>query len=342
MSFIEIQERIDSAKYVHLMHNDKFVKPFVDFLNKNFDNSEHIVLCKRSCKQHPFPIGNNVFETESYKPFVFDKVDKVFCHSLFDIEVVDYLYNHKDILKNKSYWVIWGGDLYNARRDEKNDYVRSNFKGYLTDFDTDVAKDKYNLYNKNFYCIHAIFPITKKMIENTTKLKKDFIQIQINNSCDDSTLQMLDVLSRFKDENIKITTILSYGKMQFKDEIINKGKSLFGNKFIYIDSYLPPEDYAQFIAQNDILILNQNRQQGIGNTIASLALGKKVFIRSDISTYKKLKDFNIKVYDTNKITDINFKDFIENNNFKNNQTFAIKFFDENYKASLWKAVFDAK
>ena len=36
MSFIEIQERIDSAKYVHLMHNDKFVKPFVDFLNKNF------------------------------------------------------------------------------------------------------------------------------------------------------------------------------------------------------------------------------------------------------------------------------------------------------------------
>ena len=35
------------AKYVHLIHNDKFAKPFVDFLNRNFPPEEHLVLCKR-------------------------------------------------------------------------------------------------------------------------------------------------------------------------------------------------------------------------------------------------------------------------------------------------------
>lgn len=26
-----INERLHNAKYVHIMHNDKFIKPFVDF-----------------------------------------------------------------------------------------------------------------------------------------------------------------------------------------------------------------------------------------------------------------------------------------------------------------------
>ena len=50
-----IQQRIDHAKYVHLMFNDKFNKPFVDFLNKHFDHQEHLILCKRWFDNHAFP-----------------------------------------------------------------------------------------------------------------------------------------------------------------------------------------------------------------------------------------------------------------------------------------------
>ena len=232
--------------------------------------------------------------------------------------------------------------IYNAPRDEKNDFVRKNFKGYLTDFDDEVAKKKYNLDNKLFFCIHAIFPITKEMIDKSTKNEKDYIKIQINNSCDESTLEMLDVLSKFKEENIKIITILSYGKMQFKDEIIKKGKEVFADKFEFVENYMSSDEYAEHLVQNDILILNQNRQQGVGNTVASLALGAKVFIRSDVSTFDKLKKFNIDIFDSKNIKNLSFKELVENYSCENNKKNAMKFFDDKYKTSLWKAVFDAK
>lgn len=339
----DINKKLVKYKYVHLMKNDKFNKPFVDFLNKYFDANEHLVLCKRRHK-HPFPQGDNVIEVISIEGLDFSHNDKIICHSLFDEERIEYLYNHPDILKNKAYWAIWGGDLYNAVRDEKNDFVRENFKGYLTDFDKDVAIKKYHLEGKPFYCIHAIFPITLDMIKNAigTVQKKDYIQIQVNNSCDDTILEMLDILSKFKDENIRISTVLSCGKNEYRDEIIAKGKELFGDKFGYIKDYMSPDEYAKSLARNDILILNQNRQQGVGNTVASLTMGKKVYIKSDISSYGNLIEFGTQVFDTKTIADLSFEEFIRNDNTESSKKNALKFFDDEYKASLWRDIFNAK
>lgn len=73
-----INERLHNAKYVHIMHNDKFIKPFVDFLNRNFDKEEHLVLCKRWCKQFSFPEGKNVIEINSLADLKFENVEKIF------------------------------------------------------------------------------------------------------------------------------------------------------------------------------------------------------------------------------------------------------------------------
>ena len=151
------QRKIDSYKYVHIMFNDKFNKPFVDFLNTNFNPKEHLVLCKRWFSEHPFPIGDNVMEIQSLNCFNFNQADKVICHSLFDNELVDYLYSHQDILKQKAYWTIWGGDLYEAPRDEKNDFVRKNFKGYMlfANNDKQILLNKYtNVNSNNFYLLN--------------------------------------------------------------------------------------------------------------------------------------------------------------------------------------------
>lgn len=342
---MKINNFVSKHKYVHLMFNDKFNKPFVDFLNRNFNPKEHIILCKRWFQEHPFPEGNNVIEIEKLKYFNFKKTEKIICHSLFDGDLVNYLYKHQDILKSKAYWMIWGGDLYNAPKDEINDFVRANFKGYISDTDGDceVAMEKYNS-NPQTYNAGYTFPITKEMIEEAKKSKnqKDYIQIQINNSCDISTLEMLDVLSKFKDENIKITTILSYGQIKFKEEIINKGKAIFEDKFEYLDNYLAPQEYAQILAQNDILILNQNRQQGIGNCFSNLALGSKVFIKSEITTYNHFNSKGIKIFDTNEIKNMSFGEFIlySKDIKQNNMQKSSIFFDDKYLGNLWEGVFN--
>ena len=326
--------RIKKYKYVHIMFNDKFNKPFVDFLNKKFNKQEHFVLCKRWYNEHPFPEGSNVAEIANLRFLNFSKNKKIICHSLFDKELINYLYKHKDILKTKAYWIIWGGDLYDAERDEKNDYVRCNFKGYLSDIDKNFFEEKFSIKKENFHKFFYKFPITLNMIRMTHKINKTYIKIQINNSADKSTLQMLEILSKFKDENIRITTILSYGETEFNNEIIQKGKEIFKNKFEYIDKYMTPQEYAQHLAQNDILVLCQNRQQGFGNTLCSLMLGSKVYIKNEISVYNYLNTSGLKIFDTNEIYKLNFKEFVLNDFVELNRTKVSKYYDDSYLSGL--------
>ena len=341
-----INRDIKNYKYIHVMHNDKFDIPFVDFLNKNFNPQEHMILCYNTYPRKIrkfFPHGKNVYEYVYFKDingFLEPNIDKIIFHSLFMPGAVDRLYREPELLK-KSYWVMWGGDLYNAPRDEKSDFVRKNFKGYINNIDKEYAIKKYGMKGK-FYEMHYKFPLTKEILDAVKKEKKNYIKIQINNSCDISTLEMLDTLSKYKDENIKITTVLSYGKLQFKDEIIEKGKRIFGNKFEYIDKFMKPADYARYLAQNDILILNQNRQQGFGNTLASLYLGLKVFIRSEISTNKYLNDSGIKIYNVVDIINNSFEEFTRNESVEQNKQGVQKFFDDDYLKSLLDGIFRDK
>jgi len=335
-----INKKIKKYKYIHLMFNDKFNKPFVDFLNKNFEYKEHLVLCKKWFQEFPFPTGKNVFKIRSFVGLDFSKCEKIICHSLFDKELVDYLYEHQNILKEKAYWTVFGGDLYNAPRDKKNDFVRSNFKGYVTGGDRAYLQRKYDVLNKNFISAPYIFPITKKMLDNIKKDTHDFIKIQINNSCDFSTLEMLDILLKYKKENIKITTILSYGKLEYKKKIIQKGKNIFGDKFEYVDKFMPPEEYARYLSNIDILILNQNRQQGVGNTYASLYLGNKVFISKKISTFEDFNNSGIKIYATEDIKDLSFEDFVKNDyKEKTKNIMEREIYNEFYIVQKWNNIF---
>ena len=336
-----LNKRISKYKYIHLMVNNKFNKPFVDFLNRNFDKREHLILCKRWYKEYPFPMGENVVEIKSLNGLNFTNNEKIICHSLFDKELVDYLYKNPDILREKAYWVIWGGDLYEAPRDRRNDSVRENFKGliYLVDNDKDFYNKFYAQYKGKEYFAPYIFPINLKLLKEIKSSKKDYVQIQINNSCDKSTLEMLDILSKFKEQNIKITTILSYGQLEYKEGIIKKGKEIFGDKFEYLENYMLPNDYAKHLAQNDILILNQNRQQGVGNVLASLFLKAKVYIKKEVSTNNYFNNTGINVYDTENISKESFEEFIENKFSENSKLVVQDLLDECNIAQKWSKVF---
>lgn len=333
--------KLKQCKIIHIMFNDKFNAKYVDFLNNNFLQKDHFIVCKEWFSEFPFPKGKNVLKIQTLSQIKINLLigKKIICHSLFDPELVDLLYNNPILLEN-AYWCIWGGDLYGAPRDEKNDFIRSHFKGYLTGPDKEETQKRYHT-NDNFFFTFYSFPVDRNLLAHVEIPKKDFIQIQINNSCDKSTITQLEVLSKFKHENIKIVTIVSYGDLQYKDEIITKGKEIFGNKFSAIEEFFPPKKYCEHLACNDILILAQNRQQGGGNIYASFFLGKKVFINSDVSTYSFLMNQeHFVVYDTYSIPNLSFHDFIKNDTVKNNRERSKKLFDEENMKYSWEIVFN--
>lgn len=313
----QIQKRINAARYVHLMFNDKFNKPFVDFLNRHFDPSEHLVLCKRWFSEHPFPSGSNVVEAATFRGLDFSvpSLRQVICHSLFDSEVVDLLYEQKAVLQKKAWWIVWGGDFYGAPRDEKNDYVRGHFRGYYSGVDRERVKARYHT-NDNYFSGGYVFPIDSKMLDAVIgarggrcidKSRKPLVQV--NNSCDESSLRTLRDLSKFAGK-IRLRVIVSYGDLRCKDEIMEYGKGLFGADFEAIEDYLSPAQYAQKLDEIDVLVLAQNRQQGFGNTLAALYLGKKVFVRSDVSVFSFLHENHVKVEDTLKIAFLDLESFL--------------------------------
>lgn len=324
---IIINKKINTYKYVHIIHNDKFSQTIVDFFNRNFGNKEHcfIFYSGMSITLFPIPKYRNVFVVQDiFSLMITEKVYKIILHGLFIADVIEYLYQNKQLL-SKSCWIIWGGDMYDAPRDKKNDYVRKNIANYGFQYkDNKIYKKMYGKKAKEF---HIIIPhiSSLQLIESLKqKNKKKFLQIQINNSADKSTLEVLDALAKFSNKNIKIFTVVSYGDVQYTNSIISKGKKIFGDKFYVLDQYLDKITYLKHLSQNDILILNQKRQQGMQNVIVSLIYGTKVFINSDVTTFDYFIQNGFFVEDTNKIINQSWTSFI-------------KLFDGMRKKNIYKA-----
>ena len=54
-------------KVVHIVSNEKFIKPFIKLINENFDTSDHLFLNIKN-KYHdkyPLPVCENVIEFKS-------------------------------------------------------------------------------------------------------------------------------------------------------------------------------------------------------------------------------------------------------------------------------------
>jgi len=316
----KFNKKLMKCKNVHFMHHSIFTAATIDFINEHFSNKDNLFLVRGNVGdiKQKFPRGDNVlrfFTCRLLNPNIFLNKKLIF-HSLFNQSAINWLYDNQSLLKY-SYWLVWGGDLYNAPTDEMNTFVRKNIYGVGSLCDNNLIKQKYGSKHVYFDTCMAIAPIDYEQLVNLRsrngRTQTDTVVIQINNSIDDSTLEMLDVLAIFKDENIHIKTILSYGNVKLKQGIINKGKSIFGNKFSYLDKILSSNKYAEYLAQNDILVLYQNRQQGVGNVIISLLLENKIFIKFDISAAQYFQENEIKIYDSNEINKMNFYDFCEMN-----------------------------
>ena len=97
------------------------------------------------------------------------------------------------------------------------------------------------------------------------------------------------------------------------------------------------------MSQNDILVMNQERQQGAGNIYASLYLGKKIYVKENVSTYSYLNSQeHIKIYSSDIIKNLTFEDFIENKFKEQNKQNVEKFVDDKYLIEIWRNIFDAE
>jgi hypothetical protein len=174
----------------------------------------------------------------------------------------------------------------------------------------------------------------EKEISTTSDLK-----FMIGNSGDPSNLhhEMIDYLTRFKNHNIKVFCPLSYGgSKEYRDSIVKLGKSAFGENFVALTSHLGKEEYGRFLNSIDIAIMNHKRQQGLGNILALLYLDKKVFLRSDITSFNYFKRQKCEIFDIQKLKTISYNELvILNKTDSDNKQIITNIMSESNYLQLW-------
>lgn len=341
------------------MNNDKFNTSYIEFLERNFNIKNHSFIFSRGVSEKEIPILHRkyIFKIKFFNLFFLVKVmkknQKIILHSIFNSRIIIFLLFNPWFLK-KCNWVIWGGDLYSYQKPKITikqklyEFMRAfcikRFGGivFLTEGDYQLAKEWYNTNAKEYFGMY-INPVKKEYLDDIKIKEKKEIYIQIGNSADSSNnhTEIIDLLKKYKNENIKIFAPLSYGDKDYAFEVKKYGEEIFGDKFIAMMDFMKPEEYSEYLGSIDVLVFNHKRQQGLGNIYALVYLGKKIFIRSDISSWSFFEDtLDIKLADTLDIDKMKFENLMSNNYAVHNKKRAEDtFYSDKYISSLWEKVF---
>lgn len=143
-------------------------------------------------------------------------------------------------------------------------------------------------------------PFTYYPIEHIIKdesLRATGSDILLGNSASatNNHLEAFDLLKGLSLGNRKIVSPLSYGSPRYAKAISDEGNKQFGDRFIPITSFLPIGEYNQLISDCGIVIMNHYRPQAVGNIIAALYMGCKVFL-NETNIYQYFKNLGCHVY----------------------------------------------
>jgi dTDP-N-acetylfucosamine:lipid II N-acetylfucosaminyltransferase len=350
---------------VHICENQKFTDSYIKLINKHFDRSEHLFLiigkgigAKITASTNVARISTKVgggirLLKEMYRS------DKIHLHGLFIPQVVVLLFLQPWLLK-KCNWIVWGGDLYSYCREKRKLKMKIKemmrrvvirYMGHITTLvrgDYDLAVEWYGTKGKYQHGVY-VNPISLDYLNGLLTLNKahtDTINIQVGNSGDPSNqhIEVLHSLKKFDKESIKIYIPLSYsGSKEYIDEIVKYGQEVFADKFVPMFEFLEPDEYAKYLSSIDVAIFNHDRQQALGNIFALLYLNKKVFIRSDITSWEYItKELGLDIFKFEEIDQLNFDAFYSNNSSKGNPQRVKKLFEDKHIAQVWNKIFEAE
>ncbi len=310
-----------NGKVLHVSTLDKFIPPFIDFVEEHFDDfpTRHVFFITGDIQRHPYRTRANVFQAQRGKKTqwlhfpklarAMQQADKIMLHGLFSKYVILLLFLMPWVLK-KSYWVMWGGDLYIYRLGNRNSIswkLKEFFRrpvirsmGHLVTYikgDFQLAEEWYGAKGKYHECFMYTSNLYKEL--GVSNVEHSVINILVGNSADPGNRhsEIFDKLDSCKNQNIKIYVPLTYGPPDYAQEVVAEGRRRFGVKFQALVEHLPPKKYNEFLGQIDIAIFNHGRQQAMGNIISLLGLGKKVYMRSDVTQWEFFNNHEIAVYD---------------------------------------------
>lgn len=296
---------------LHITDGDpKFIPDLMNFFKEYFDIDAHefvVVSRFEDRKLNGLKYFNTKSRSSTFELHQFVATfEKVVIHGLVDFYLV--LALRKSLVNfDNVYWLLWGGDVYcyqNERgflRRLLRNWIRKSFisklrhAGSFIEGGVDLARKWYGF--GGIY--HECMGYTSNTFEPAKPLqfsspKSDEWCVVVGNSGFETNFH-LEVFGRLKaqiiDMEIKVICPLAYGNKLYIEEVLKTGRKLFGNQFIPIQDFLPKDEYFKILNTVDAGVFAHNREQGTGNVVPLLGMGKKIFARTNVAqwdTYSKL------------------------------------------------------
>lgn len=306
---------------LHVMDMDKFIPSFIKLVEECSLVTDQLYFISGKVDSSLASKLGNVILSSSFSTRwarliwllkAMSSADKIIIHGLFNLRIVILLFFQPWLLP-RSYWLLWGGDLYKKQQPRNVRWWAAEFfrypvirrMGYIVSGvpgDFFLAKKWYGskanyigclLYPSNIY---AEYPVSRNVGGPLT--------VQVGNSADPSNnhLEIFDKLEAFKEPGIEIFVPLAYGDEEHRKLVLTEGERRFGNAFKPLLGMLSFSEYLDFLAKVDIAIFAHHRQQAFGNKITLLGLGKKVVFRKESTLWDVFKERDIIVHDFSDFT----------------------------------------
>lgn len=354
--------------FVHIMGaGGMYTHDFSKMIAESFNPESHCFLSRmgdhenfRSARENGIEIINPL----SMRAIrVLRSCDYIVCHGMINPKNLA-LYNLFPSLCEKTNWVIWGGDIYNGRESDggietslielmrRRVYGRMKWATTLSREDYAYAQRVYALKAREFEgCYPVPATLNSDLVEEAIQAKVDkggepyVVQVGNSATATNQHLQALDVLSKYKDENIKLFLPLNYGASgyeRYADNVIKKAVDIFGaSKVAALREQMAGSDYLKLLSKVDVGVFNNNRQQAMGNISQLILTGAKVFLRKDVSMWKHFESLGCELNDFDSIAQLSFEDFINENPEVKESNIAVikKRHSLEEKVDTWRHIF---
>lgn len=166
------------------------------------------------------------------------------------------------------------------------------------------------------------------------------LKILLGNSAAASNehIYALEQLAHLSTDDIEIIVPLNYaGSEDYINQVIAKGRTLFGDKFKAITNMLEKSAYDQLLANVDMTVFAHERQQGLYVAYAMLLMGKPMFLRSSTTSYANLSSLGFSVQSVEALSEFDFAKLskLVKNPIVENQTLMEQHFTEKALAPRW-------
>lgn len=320
--FKMVESREDANLHRFFIPQDDNLKIWVPELNSH---NNIIYLCKGS-KFNQFLF--------MYK--LFKRAENIVIHGMFFGNWPLLVLLSSKTFLNKLSWIEWTGDVYLWRRPNNslkniiinfiNRKIREKVKFIVMSAPNDKERFEQEFDVTNKKIIELSFPSNRDAKAELQEIKPKryidsckLIQIGHNSYTFNKHIMIINMLEKYKRENIKIILPLTYGwsglngqfgSIDYMRAVIRYAKSVFHERALIFRKNIPLKNYSKFLWNVDVAIFGLDRLAAASNIYMLLYMGKKIFFDGQSPHYRFFKEQGFDVYDLYDIPNMTYEEFI--------------------------------